>query len=62
MVDMLQYDRSEVRVEGSLDVSEQEVPDLDIQIEIESIVNDFFLILSMLKTKLQLHHIVNKII
>ena len=42
MVDMLQYDRSEVRVDGSLDVSEQEVPDLDIQIEIESIVNDFF--------------------
>ena len=42
MVDMLQYDRSEVRVGGSLDVSEQEVPDLDIQIEIESIVNDSF--------------------
>ena len=33
MVDMLQYDRNEVRVEGSVDVSEQEVADLDIQIE-----------------------------
>ena len=42
MVDMLQYDRNEVRVEGSVDVSEQEVPDLDIQIETESIVNDSF--------------------
>ena len=42
MVAMLQYDRSEVRVEGSVDVSEQEVPDLDIQIETESIVNDSF--------------------
>ena len=42
MVDMLQYDRSEVRVEESVDVSEQEVPDLDIQIENESIVNDSF--------------------
>ena len=42
MVDMLQYDRSEVTVEGSVDVSEQEVPDLDIQIETESIVNDSF--------------------
>ena len=42
MVDMLQYDRSGVTVEGSVDVSEQEVPDLDIQIETESIVNDSF--------------------
>ena len=29
-------------MEGSVDVSEQEVPDLDIQIETESIVNDSF--------------------
>ena len=42
MADMLQYDRGEVRVEGSVDVSEQEVLDLDIQIETESIVNDSF--------------------
>ena len=42
MVNTLQYDRSEVRVEGSVDVWEQEVPDLDIQIETESIVNDSF--------------------
>ena len=37
---MLQYDRIEVR--GSVDVSEQEVPDLDIQTETESIFNDSF--------------------
>ena len=42
MEHMLQYDRSEVRVEQSVDVSEHEVPDLDIQIETESIVNDSF--------------------
>ena len=39
---MLQYDRREVRVEGSVDISEQEVPDFDIQIETEIIVNDSF--------------------
>ena len=42
MVDMLQYNRSEVRVEGSVDVSEQEVHCLDIQIETKSIANDSF--------------------
>ena len=42
MVDMLQYNRSEVRAEGSADVSEQEVPCLDIQIETKSIANDSF--------------------
>ena len=42
MVDMLQYDRSVVRVEGSTD---PEVSDLDIQIETEKIQivhNNFF--------------------
>ena len=42
MAYMLQYDRGEVRVEGWVDVSEQEVLDLDTQIETESIVNDSF--------------------
>ena len=62
MVDMLQYDKSEVRVEGSVDVSEQEVRDLDIQIETESILNDSFFILSMLETKFQFHHVVDRIV
>ena len=59
MVDMLQYDRSVVRAEGS---TEQEVFDLDIHIETEKIqiVNDAFfdnVILSMF----QLHHAIHKI-
>ena len=62
MVGMLQYDRSEGRVEGSVDVSEQEFPDLNIQIETESIAMILFLILSMLKKKFQLHHVVDKIL
>ena len=64
MVDMLQYDRNVVRVEGSTD---QEVFDLDIHIETEKIqiVNDAFLdivILSMLKAKFQFHHAIHKIV
>ena len=64
MVDMLQYDRNVVRVEGSTD---QEVFDLDIHIETEKIqiVNDAFfdiVILSMLKSKFQLHHAIHKIV
>ena len=49
---MLQYDRREVRVEGSVDVSEQEVPDFDIQIETESIVNDSFFDIANVENKI----------
>ena len=64
VVDMLQYDRNVVRVEGSTD---QEVFDLDIPIETEKIqiVNDAFfdiVILSMLKAKFQLHLAIHKIV
>ena len=49
---MLQYDRREVRVEGSVDISEQEVPDFDIQIETESIVNDSFFDIANVENKI----------
>ena len=61
MVGMVQYDRSEGRVEVSVYVSEQEFADLDIQIE-TALLMILFLILSMLKKKFQLHHVVNKIV
>ena len=49
---MLQYDRREVRVEGSVDVSEQEVPDFDIQIETEIIVNYSFFDIANVENKI----------
>ena len=52
MVEMLQYDRREVRVEGSVDVSEQEVPDFDIQIETKSIVKDSFFDIANVENKI----------
>ena len=61
MVGMVQYDRSEGRVEVSVYVSEQEFADLDIQIE-TALLMILFLILSMLKKKFQLHHVVDKIV
>ena len=61
MVGMVQYDISEGRVEVSVYVSEQEFADLDIQIE-TALLMILFLILSMLKKKFQLHHVVDKIV